>query len=154
MNTKVRFEDIEDIINETLLEGKSFKIKPNGVSMLPIIRPGEDSVFIKKPQGRLKKYDIAFYKRDSGQFVLHRVIGVTNDSYIMCGDNQWAKEYNIYDKNIIGVVEKIERDGEIFTCNNKRYMRYVKNRVNTRIIRKCRSILAYKIKSIIKRLYK
>lgn len=154
MNTKVRFEDIEDIIYETLDGGKSFKIKPNGISMLPLIRPGEDSVFIKKPQGRLKKYDIAFYKRDSGQFVLHRVIDVKEESYVMCGDNQWVKEYNICDKNIIGIVEKIERDGKIFDCENKRYMRYVKNRVNTRIIREMRSVLAYKVKRIIKRLHK
>ncbi len=147
MNTKVNFYDILDIIYETLSAGKSFKISPNGVSMLPIIRPGVDNVFIKKPEGRLKKYDIAFYRRDSGQFVLHRVIAVKNDGYVMCGDNHWVKE-KISDENIIGVVDRLERDGEDVDFKSKRYIRYVKNRVATRMLRGVGSILAYKLKRI------
>ena len=80
MMEKIHFEDIEHIIRETLDMGKTFKISPNGGSMLPLIVQGRDSVYIKKPEGRLKKYDIAFFKRDSGECILHRVIKVKKNS--------------------------------------------------------------------------
>lgn len=59
-----------------------------GDSMLPLIREGRDLLVIEPPEGRLKKYDIAFYRRDSGQYVLHRVLEVREHDYVICGDNR------------------------------------------------------------------
>ena len=132
---KIHFEDIEHIIRETLDIGKTFKISPNGGSMLPLIVQGRDSVYIKKPEGRLKKYDIAFFKRDSGEFILHRVIKVKKDSYVFCGDNQWIIEKGVKDRNIIGVVCKLECGGKTILPDDAEYMEYVKNRVGTRVVR-------------------
>lgn len=48
-----------------------------GDSMLPLIRQGKDLLLIaRKPQGRLNKYDVPLYRRDSGQYVLHRILKV------------------------------------------------------------------------------
>ena len=140
MDKKIHFEDIEHIIRETLDMGKSFKISPNGGSMLPLIVQGRDSVYIKKPAGRLKKYDIAFFKRDNGKFVLHRVVKVKKDSYVMCGDNQLILEKGVEDRHIIGVVCKLECDGKTFDADDKKYKKYVVMRVNTRFIRKLSSL--------------
>ena len=42
-----------------------------GDSMMPLIRQDKDLLIIeKKPEGRLKKYDVPLYRRDSGQYVL------------------------------------------------------------------------------------
>ena len=38
-----------------------------GDSMLPLIREGRDIVIIGRCSGRLKKYDVPLYRRDSGQ---------------------------------------------------------------------------------------
>ncbi|MGN0657587.1 MAG: hypothetical protein ACI4KR_12440 [Ruminiclostridium sp.] len=38
-----------------------------GDSMAPLIRQGRDLLIISAVNGRLKKYDIPLYKRDSGQ---------------------------------------------------------------------------------------
>ena len=138
---KIHFQDIEHIIRETLDMGKTFKISPNGGSMLPLILQGRDSVYMKKPEGRLKKYDIAFYKRDNGKFVLHRVVKVKKDSYLFCGDNQWDVEKGIKDRNIIGVVSKLECDGKTILPDDTEYMKYVKKRVGTRVIRNWKKIL-------------
>ena len=43
-----------------------------GDSMKPLIRQGKDLLIIEKADGRLKKYDVPLYRRDSGQYVLHR----------------------------------------------------------------------------------
>lgn len=143
---KIHFEDIEHIIRETLDMGKTFKIFPNGGSMLPLIVQGRDSVYIKKPEGRLNKYDIAFFKRDSGEFILHRVIKVKKDSYVFCGDNQWIVEKGIKDSNIIGVVCKLECGGKTFLSDDIEYMEYVKKRVGTRVIRNWKKIVKRAIK--------
>lgn len=148
MEQKIHFEDIEHIIRETLDMGKSFKISPNGGSMLPLIVQGRDSVYIKKPEGRLKKYDIAFFKRDDGKFILHRVVRVKKDSYVMCGDNQLILEYGVKDSQIIGVVCKLECGGKVFEAEEPGYKRYVFMRVNTRFVRKANSFFKRVIRKI------
>ena len=83
-----------------------------GDSMLPMIRQGRDLLVIEKPSGRLKKYDIPLYKRDNGRYVLHRIIKVRVEDYVICGDNRWNPETGITDRHIIGVLTAVIRNGE------------------------------------------
>ena len=83
-----------------------------GNSMFPLLHQGRDLLVIQKANGRLKKYDIPLYRRDNGQYVLHRVLHVKPDSYVLCGDNQWHKEYGITDRHVLGVLRAIIRSGK------------------------------------------
>ena len=83
-----------------------------GDSMWPFIRQGRDLLVIKPPCGSLHRLDIPLYRRDSGQYVLHRILDVKKDSYVLCGDNRWGREYGITDRHIIGVLTAIVRDGQ------------------------------------------
>lgn len=96
-----------------------------GDSMMPLIRQGKDLLIIEKVNGRLKKYDVPLYKRDSGQYVLHRILKVRKNDYVICGDNRWGREYGIQDKHIIGVLTGIIRDGREVSVNDKKYKIYV-----------------------------
>lgn len=96
-----------------------------GDSMLPLIRQNRDLIIIKKHQGRLKKYDVPLYKRDGGQYVLHRVLKVRQNDYVLCGDNRCNKEYGISDKHIIGVLTAVKRNGRTINVNDRRYRIYV-----------------------------
>lgn len=145
---QVHFKDIEHIILETLDMGKAFKIHPNGISMEPLIHQGRDAVFIKKPEGRLKKYDIAFFKRKNGEYVLHRVIKVLPDSYHFCGDNQWQVEKGIEDSQIIGIVTKLEINGKTITTDDKEYLDYSKKRVDSRVWRNFWTIVKHFFKKV------
>ena len=80
--------------------------------MLPLIRQGRDLLVIIPPTGRLKKYDVPLYKRDRGQYVLHRILSIRDKDYVICGDNRWSREYGITDSHIIGVLTAIIRDGK------------------------------------------
>ena len=82
-----------------------------GDSMMPFIRQGRDILIISKVNGRLKRYDVPLYKRDSGQYVLHRILKVRKDDYVICGDNRYVKEYGITDSHIIGVLTAVIRNG-------------------------------------------
>lgn len=111
---------------EEEIEKKGKLIYTNvGDSMMPYIRQGRDLLVIEKPQGRLKKYDVPLYKRDSGQYVLHRILKVRNDDYVICGDNRWQKEYGISDRHIIGVLTGIIRNGKNMPVTNKKYRLFV-----------------------------
>lgn len=95
-----------------------------GDSMLPLIRQGRDLLVIQPKTGRLRKYDIPLYRRDSGQYVLHRVLKVRPDGYVICGDNRWGREYGITDRHIVGVLTAIIRDGEERPMNDWRLRLY------------------------------
>ena len=83
-----------------------------GDSMLPLIRQGKDLLLIaRKPQGRLNKYDVPLYRRDSGQYVLHRILKV--------------REIGITDRHIIGVLTAVIRDGQKLPVTDQRYRLYV-----------------------------
>ena len=96
-----------------------------GDSMMPLIRQDKDLVLISgKPDGRLKKYDVPLYKRDSGQYVLHRVLRVRENDYVLCGDNRWQRETDISDRHIIGVLTAVIRNGKKLPTNARRYRLY------------------------------
>ena len=95
-----------------------------GDSMLPLIRQGRDLLVIKPKVGRLMKYDIPLYKRDSGQYVLHRVLKVRPDDYVICGDNRWSREYGITDRHIVGVLTALIRNGKEIPMTDWRLRMY------------------------------
>ena len=95
-----------------------------GTSMLPLIRQGQDLLVIEPPGGRLKKYDIALYRRDSGQYVLHRVLKVRKNDYIICGDNRWHRETGITDRHILGVLVGRIRGGKELSMTDWRCRLY------------------------------
>lgn len=96
-----------------------------GDSMMPLIKQGRDLLIIEPVHGRLKKYDVPLYKRDSGQYVLHRIIEVRKNDYVICGDNRWLKEYGIRDRHIIGVLTAVVRNGREISVNDRNYKLYV-----------------------------
>lgn len=106
-----------------------------GDSMMPMIRQNRDLLIIEKVNGRLKKYDVPLYKRDSGQYVLHRILKVRENDYVICGDNRWQKEYGITDRHIIGVLTGIVRDGKTVSVKDKKYRLYVHLRCDFFVVR-------------------
>ena len=94
-----------------------------GVSMRPLIKQDRDIIIISKPEGRLKKYDVPLYKRGD-QYVLHRVVKVCEDSYVILGDNCLRKEYGIKEEQILGVLTSLVRNGKEVDLNGFGYRFY------------------------------
>ena len=124
MINKVDLSSLIPLMEEVFASGGEFTITPGGNSMRPMLYGGRDSVTLVKPQGRLKKYDLPLYLRADGAFVLHRVVKVLPDGYVMRGDCVVSKEYGITDKDIIGVVKRFTRKGKAFTVKNRVYRIY------------------------------
>ena len=57
--------------------------------------------------------------------MLHRILKVRKDDYVICGDNRWKKEYGISDRHIIGVLSAVIRDGKEVPVSSLKYRIYV-----------------------------
>lgn len=133
MVVKVNLEQMLPLMIEVLESGSEFSFNPRGISMMPLLHMDGDRVIIKKPEGQLKKYDIPLYRRQNGQFVLHRIVKKPrNFTYTLCGDNQRRLEKGIRQEQIIGVVTGFYRKGKFISCRNKLYKLYSFLWVNTR----------------------
>ncbi|MDO5305842.1 MAG: hypothetical protein Q4E87_09745, partial [bacterium] len=82
-----------------------------------MLRNRRDTIVIRPYEGRLKKYDVPLYKRGN-DYVLHRIVKVLPDSYVICGDNCLNKEYGITDEQILGVLTEFYRDGTHIDMNS------------------------------------
>ena len=98
-----------------------------GTSMRPLIRQGKDVMIISNLDhlGRdLRKMDVPLYKRESGQYVLHRIIKVNKDGYVIRGDNTYSNEYGVTDSQILGVLSGVIRNGKEISVNSFGYKVY------------------------------
>lgn len=99
--------------------------KTKGVSMNPMLYQNRDLVVIEVPKGRLKKYDVALYRRGKS-YVLHRVIGVNEDgTYSIRGDNTYTIE-TVPEEAVLGVLTGFVRNGKQYSVTDPEYQRYVK----------------------------
>ena len=121
---------IEEIIR---LNGKY--VGPTmGVSMLPMLKEGRDTIVVSAKTERLKRLDVALYKRD-GKYILHRVLQPIDGGYIIRGDNCYEDE-NIPEDAVFGVLtEFFQKDKHTFV-DDKKYLKYVKKRLKSYPIRK------------------
>ncbi len=126
-NGEFYLADAIEVIEEVLSSGGEFRMYPKGTSMLPLIVQGKDSVVLKRyAEGGAQKHDIAFYRRTNGQFVLHRVMEISDDgAYTMCGDNQTALEYGIRGEQIIGYVCALYKGDKELPLSSLKYRLYV-----------------------------
>ena len=124
MQTKeVRLEQLMPLIRERLSEGKTVRLFPNGISMLPMLRQGIDSVQLSPLPEKLKKYDLPLYQRDNGQYVLHRIVKV-GKSYTCIGDNQFSFEREIRHDQMIALVTSFNRNNREISVNCISYQVY------------------------------
>ena len=97
-----------------------------GVSMMPLLRQRRDIIEIrsKAPNTRCKRYDVVLYKCGD-KYILHRVLKVCPEDYVIAGDHNTFKEYGITDRHIIGVLTSVVRDGKELDFGSFGYRLYV-----------------------------
>lgn len=119
----VSLDSLMPVMKEQLLAGQSVKFSPRGISMLPMLRQGKDSIILSTLPDKLKKYDIPLYQRDNGKYVLHRVVEV-GDTYTCIGDNQYTFEYGLRHDQMIGVVTAFTRGDKEHSVKEPGYQLY------------------------------
>lgn len=109
----MRLEFLMPLIQESLAAGKTVRFSPRGISMLPMLRQGIDSVILSPLPRKLRKYDLPLYQRDDGHYILHRIVEA-GETYTCIGDNQFVLEYGVRHDQMIALVTAFTRgDREI-----------------------------------------
>ena len=107
-----------------------------GNSMEPLLHNRKSIVAIEAKKAPLKKDDVALYRRPGGAYVLHRVVKVLDDGYLICGDNRTSGE-RVPEEWIIGVMTGYFEKGkdDFISCENEKYRSYVRALKARKIIR-------------------
>ena len=125
MSDPIEIRDYDPLIREILASGGEFRMYPHGVSMLPLIRQGRDSVALVALDALPRKNDILFYQREDGSYILHRVKETAPEGLALWGDNQLELEQGVLPDQIIGRVVRIFRDDREVNCAGLGYRGYV-----------------------------
>ncbi len=97
-----------------------------GRSMLPLLRQRRDVIEIRPVPGpRCRKYDVVLYRR-GGQYILHRVLKVLPQGYLIAGDHNLFVERDVTDAMILGVMTRVIRGGRSIRPTDLRYRLYVR----------------------------
>ena len=119
----VSMQELGPLFEELLAAGQTVRFSPKGSSMLPMLREGRDSVVLRSALKGLKKYDVALYRRDNGDYVLHRIVAV-GQTYTCIGDNQYIYEPGLRRDQFIAVVTGFTRAGQEHTVTESGYWLY------------------------------
>lgn len=115
----------DDVI-KALRNGEIIISHFSGTSMYPLLKSGKDRVVIAPVDGNLKNNDVPLYIGDNGKLVLHRIIRVKSDGYIIRGDNLYRNEYNVTNAKIVGVLKGFYKGDKLYNCDTDfRYKLYV-----------------------------
>lgn len=145
----VALDTLMPLIRQELSEGRSVRFAPRGISMLPMLRQGLDTVTISPIPNKLKKHDLPLYQRDDGKYILHRIIRA-GKTYTCMGDNQFVKETGVRHDQMIGLVTAFTRGEKTISVTDWRYRLYCRVWAITRFPRRC-----WKMgKSLLRRLVK
>ena len=138
------------LILEQLNGGGSVRFGPHGTSMLPMIRQGKDTVTLSPITGELKKYDLPFYRRDNGQYVLHRILKVKSGEYTCIGDNQFVYEKGVRQDQLIAYVTSFHRGDKEIKVTSLSYRLYCRFHHYTRPIRRVWRVVCYRLSCFFK----
>ena len=101
--------DYVKILEDLTQEDKTVGVPVSGNSMSPFLISQRDYVIFQKPNRPLQKGDIVFFRRDSGEYILHRVSKIRENQYYILGDAQTKVEGPIREDQIFGLVTKVRR---------------------------------------------
>ena len=116
---------VQFVTFEEMLEKDGYLVYTNvGYSMLPLLRQRRDIIEIrKKGPERCKKYEAVLYKVHD-KYILHRILKVRPNDYVIAGDHNTFKEYGITDDMILGGMTRVIRDGKSIYPTDWRYKLY------------------------------
>lgn len=114
MNTRVvDTNEYVSVLRELAEEGKVVSMLISGSSMAPFLCHNRDYIYFTKLDRELRRGDMVFYQRDTGQYVMHRIYKKKPDGYYMVGDAQTQIEGPLRRAQIFARIVKVKRKGRI-----------------------------------------
>lgn len=122
---EVAMSELSELLLDSLSRRQEVTLPITGVSMLPFLHPVRDAaVLTAADPTALQVGDVVLFRRDNGQYVLHRVHAVGKDGYTMLGDAQWITE-SISPLQVLAVATALDVDGRQISAADPAYRRRV-----------------------------
>ena len=119
---KIPMAELAELIKIQLEEGGRAELMVTGSSMHPLFHSRRDKVILSPRVA--KKPDVILYRRDNGAYILHRIVRVKGNMFIVTGDNQWQLE-DVRPDQVLAVVEGWYHKGKYHTSDELWYKLYV-----------------------------
>lgn len=114
-------QEYMEMIRALLEDGQEVSMIVTGNSMRPFLKHGRDKICMKKTDRKLRKGDIVFYRRENGQYVMHRILKCGDQSYTLLGDGQIVPESGIRQEQIFASITKVQVRGKWIGPENFRW---------------------------------
>ena len=101
------------VLREIAEEGNVVSMRIAGSSMSPFLCHGRDYIYFTRPDRELRRGDMVFYQRDSGQYVMHRIYKVRPEGYYMVGDAQTQIEGPLRREQIFARIIRVKRKDSV-----------------------------------------
>ena len=141
---EIPLKELSPLMTECLAQGQEVLLTITGNSMSPFLRHKRDQVVLTAcDPTALEAGDVPLYRRDNGQYVLHRIVerddGTTRSrygcrkaltsereslTYTLLGDAQWEVEPNIRPDQIVAKATAFIRLGKRWECAAPAYQRH------------------------------
>lgn len=109
-------------VSRLVAEGEKVTLKTKGVSMLPFIVGGRDSVVLQRPQ-ELEVGMIVLAEVSKGTYLLHRIISLKDDEVVLMGDGNIAGVERCRVADVKAMAVSILKKGKTTDVNGKRHQR-------------------------------
>ena len=109
-------------IGKLVEEGQEVIFKPKGMSMLPFIRGGRDSVLLRKAD-ELKVGDIALAEISEGRYVLHRIEMIEGETIVLMGDGNLVGRERCRREDVMAIAVKIIKGSREIDCQSPGHLR-------------------------------
>lgn len=103
-------------IEDQLARGGRGFFQTVGDSMEPLLHNRRSTVVIEPKTRRLRRWEVALFRRPDGQYVLHRVVRVVEGGYLVCGDNRDCPE-RVPEDWVLGVMAGFFTDEQNRYCS-------------------------------------
>ena len=124
MNIEVDTREYVAALKEMVEQGMEVSMTIFGTSMEPFLIDKRDKIYFRKTEDPIKKGDMVFYQRKTGEYVMHRVLKVRKHQYYLAGDHQTFLEGPIEAQQICAKVISVERAGVWLTEKDRLWKFY------------------------------
>ena len=117
MEPELRVEEPQVLMPKLLAlleETESVPLVISGSSMTPFLVHRRDTVYLSKVCRPLKRGDMILFRRDSGDYILHRILRAEKGVYTLAGDAQnWMEP--VREDQVLAIVTAVRRKGKLLT---------------------------------------
>lgn len=122
---EIPMRELAELLCAQMDAGAEAALTVTGYSMLPMLHDRRDRVWLTRLDRVPKRGDVLLYRRENGQYVLHRVIRPEgSEQCLCCGDNDSRAEL-VKHADILGVVSRFSRKEAVYSVRKRSYRLYV-----------------------------